>query len=119
MSTGTSNWIVATGQAWKLYVAVAGFTGALACFTLGFFSLGTGGGRFLALMTCGLFLGCATFLWFTAVLRCPHCSNKLVWTMVSSRPHSSWVVDLAALERCPACSGQLDRMQDRVGRSGR
>ncbi|TAJ32370.1 MAG: hypothetical protein EPO64_01205 [Nitrospirae bacterium] len=110
MSTNQSNWIVETGQAWKLYVAVAGFTGALLCFTLGIFSLVTGGERFLALVSCGLFLGCATFLWFTAVLRCPHCANKLVWTMVSTRPHSSWVVDLAALESCPACGGRLDRV---------
>lgn len=107
-ASGTApNWIIATGQAWKLYVALAGFGGTLALFTLAFFSLGTDGGQFAALTACAVFLGFATFSWFTAMLRCPHCGTKLVWTMVSSRPHSSWLIDLAALERCPACSRPL------------
>ena len=106
MKTASSNWIIATGQAWKLYVALAGFGGTLTLFTLAFFSLGTSGGRFTAMMACGIFLGFATFVWFITALRCPHCPAKLVWTMVSSRPHSSWLIDLAALERCPAC-GQV------------
>ena len=106
MNTASSNWIIATGQAWKLYVALAGFCGTLALFTLAFFSMGTSGGRFMALTACGIFLGFATFTWFIVTLRCPHCPAKLVWTMVSSRPHSSWLIDLAALERCPAC-GQI------------
>lgn len=105
-----SNWIMVTGQAWKLYVAVAGFGGTLGYFTLAFFSLGDSGGQFLSMMVCGLFLGCATFVWFIAVLRCPSCMAKLVWTMASSRPHSSWIIDLAALDRCPACNRELDRI---------
>ena len=94
VSEENSNWIVSTGQAWKLYVAIAGFAGSLLCFTVAFFSLGAGGGRFLGL---------------TAVLRCPHCLAKLVWTMVVSRPHTSWLIDLAALDRCPACGRQLTK----------
>jgi hypothetical protein len=103
----TTNWIMATGQAWKLYVALAGFGGTLALFTAAVFSLGGAGGRFTAMTTCGIFLGFATFVWLTAALRCPHCLAKLVWTMVSTRPHSSWFIDLAALERCPVCGRVL------------
>lgn len=108
MSRQSSSWIVTTGQAWKLYVTVAGFTGALGLLTAAFFSLTSGGRLFLAFGACGLFLGAATFVWFTAALRCPHCSAKLVWTMAASRPHSSWVIDLAALEHCPLCKARLD-----------
>lgn len=102
---------MATGQAWKLYVAMAGFTGSLGLLTAAFFSLASGGRQVMALAACGLFLGAATFVWFTATLRCPHCSAKLVWTMVASRPHSSWVMDLAALEYCPVCKARLDRVE--------
>ena len=101
------NWIIATGQAWKLYIALAGFFGALACFTLALYSLATGGELFSAFTSCGMFLGVTTFLWMTFVLRCPHCLAKLVWTMVSTRPHSSWLIDLAALDRCPVCGRTL------------
>lgn len=104
------NWIIATGQAWKMYVAVAGFGGSLVCFTIAFVSLGFQQERFLGLMGAGIFLAAATFLWFTAVIRCPHCSAKLVWKMVATRPHSSWLIDLAALERCPVCGHWLDRV---------
>ncbi len=108
----TTSWIVATGQAWKLYVAVAGFTGSLGCFTLGLFSLAAGSGRSVAWIVCGLFLGAATFVWFVVALRCPHCRAKLVWTMVATRPHSTWVIDLAALEECPVCRAALaDRLR--------
>jgi len=100
VSEENSNWIVSTGQAWKLYVAIAGFAGSLLCFTVAFFSLGA---------ACGIFLAGATFVWLTAVLRCPHCLAKLVWTMVVSRPHTSWLIDLAALDRCPACGRQLTK----------
>ncbi len=109
MSAGASNWIIATGQVWKLYVAVAGFGGSLVCFTVAFFSLGASSGQFLGMIACGTFLAVATFVWLTAVLRCPHCLAKLVWKMVSSRPHTSWLIDLAALDRCPACGRLLDR----------
>lgn len=101
------SWIVRTGQAWKLYVTLGGLGGALLCWTVALFVLGSGGGRFVAWTVSGIALGLATFAWFAAVLRCPHCRAKLVWTMVASRPHSSWVVDLAALERCPACNRTL------------
>jgi len=102
-----SSWIIHTGQAWKLYVSIAGFGGALLCFTIGFFSLGSDYGRFLGMMACGIFLGLATFLWFIVMLRCPHCLAKLVWNMAMSRPHSSWVIDLAGLDTCPKCHRSL------------
>jgi endogenous inhibitor of DNA gyrase (YacG/DUF329 family) len=107
-----SNWIIATGQAWKLYVALAGFGTTLALFTIAFFSLGDSGGRFMALMACGIFLGFATFTWLTAAVRCPHCQAKLVWTMASTRPHSSWLIDLAALDDCPVCGRNLTVRRD-------
>ena len=110
MSRGVSSWIIATGQAWILYGAVAGFTASLGLLTAACFSLASSGRFFMALAACGLFLGCATFVWFAAVLRCPSCRAKLVWTMASSRPHSSWIIDLAALDRCPACNRELDRI---------
>ena len=110
MKVQPTNWIFASGQAWKLYVVVAGFGGTLGCFTLALFSLGDTGGEFVAMVVCGLFLGCVTFVWFTAVLRCPSCMAKLVWTMASSRPHNSWIIDLAALDRCPACNQKLDHL---------
>lgn len=98
-----SNWITATGQIWKLYIALAGFLGTLACFTLALYSLTTGGHRLSVFSRCGLVLGIATFIWMTLALRCPHCHAKLVWTMVATRPHSSWLIDLASLEQCPVC----------------
>jgi hypothetical protein len=104
-----TNWILATGQAWKLYVALAGFCTTLVLFTLAIYSLLTAWGQFLAFAACGMFLGFATFTWFTLALRCPRCSNKLVWTMVSSRPHSSWLIDLALLDHCPICGQELAR----------
>lgn len=109
MSREAANWIIVTGQAWKLYVALAGFIGSLVFMTLALFSLGMGGGRFMALVVAGIFLACTTFTWFSMVLRCPHCTARLVWTMVASRPHSSWMIDLAALDRCPVCDELLDQ----------
>jgi|CXWL01.1.fsa_nt_gi hypothetical protein len=111
------NWIVATHQAWKLYITLAGFGGALICFTLGFFSLAYGRERFYALIASGFFLGVATFFWFTVAIRCPRCESKLVWKMAMGRPHSSWVIDLAALEECPDCGADL-RTGDIPGEQG-
>ncbi len=103
------NWIIETGQGWKLYVALAGFIGAVGLFTVAFISLGADGGQFAGYAASGTFLALATFLWFVAMLRCPHCLAKLVWIMVASRPHTSWVIDLAALEQCPVCGQPLRR----------
>ncbi len=102
-----TNWIIDSGQAWKLYLALAGFGGAVLCFTLAFFRMALGSGQFLGLTASGLVLGVGTFLWFVATVRCPHCHAKLVWHMVASRPHSSWLIDLAALEDCPKCHQTL------------
>ncbi len=107
MTTESASWIIATQQAWKLYVAIAGFVGGMALFSLALFSLISGGARFVAYVVCGTFLSLATFGWFAAVLRCHHCQAALVWKMIASRPFSSWLIDLAALERCPSCQSRL------------
>lgn len=107
MNPAATSWLIATGQAWKLYVALAGFGGALVLFSLALFSLASGGSRFVAFVACGGFLSVATFGWFTTVVRCPHCASRLVWRMVTSRPHSSWVIELAALDCCPVCGKAL------------
>ena len=109
MSESQPTWIIASGQAWKLYVALAGFAGALLCFIWAGFSLGGEMRRVMELTAYGVVLGVATFVWLTLALRCPHCTTKLVWTMVASRPHSSWLIDLAALESCPVCRHGLIR----------
>lgn len=69
--------------------------------------LAVGAEQFMALAACGTFLGCATFVWLMNVIRCPNCHAKLVWTMFSTRSHLSWLVELAALESCPACKSLL------------
>ena len=102
-SPGTS-WIIETGQGWKLYVALVGFAVTLLCFMMAILSLGNEGRGVVWFTICGFLLGIATFAWLTAVLRCPHCLTRLVWTMVRSRPHSSWLIDLAGLESCPSCN---------------
>lgn len=101
------NWIIETGQVWKLYVALTGLIGAVVLFTVAFVSLGATDGQFAAYAASGTVLALATFLWFVAALRCPHCAAKLVWIMVASRPHTSWMIDLAALEQCPVCGRSL------------
>ena len=110
MRVAETTWIISTGQAWKLYVALAGFGGALALFTIAAFSLASGGSRTLALTACGALLAVATFVWLIAALRCPHCLAKLVWKMAISRPHSSWLIDLAGLDDCPICHRRLARV---------
>ena len=112
VSRESSNWIMETGQAWKLYVTIAGFGGSLVCFTLAFFTLGLGGGWFASLMAGGFLLASTTFLWFVTALRCPRCRTKLVWLMAGSRPHSSWLIDLAGLDRCPSCQAPLAPAKD-------
>jgi endogenous inhibitor of DNA gyrase (YacG/DUF329 family) len=107
MAEESSSWIMATGQAWKLYVAIAGLVGGMALFSMALFSLVSGGTRFVAFVACGAFLSLATFAWFAAVVRCHRCHAALVWKMMASRPFSSWLIDLAALERCPACHAVL------------
>lgn len=98
---------MATGQAWKLYVAIAGLVGGMVLFSLALVSLISGGTRFVAFVVCGALLSLATFVWFAAVLCCHHCQAALVWKMIASRPFNSWLIDLAALERCPACQAVL------------
>ena len=114
MAADSSSWIIATHQAWKLYVAIAGFVGGMTLFSLALFSLISGGRRFVALVACGAFLSVVTFAWFVAGIRCPHCQAALVWKMILSRPHSSWLIDLAALDRCPSCDTLLAKPTSRT-----
>ncbi len=103
-----SNWIFASGQGWKLYVALAGFGGGLLCFSAAVLSLSGSSMRVVGLcIIVGSLLCVSTFLWLITVLRCPHCRAKLVWTTAKSRPHSSWMIDLAGLDSCPMCSNSL------------
>jgi hypothetical protein len=115
MPAEPSSWILATGQAWKLYVAIAGFVGGMALFSLALFSLLSSGGRFVAFVACGVFLTVATFAWFAVVLRCHQCQAALVWKMIASRPFGSWLIDLAALDRCPVCRALLARVPQAGG----
>lgn len=103
------NWIVATGQIWKLYLALAGFVAALGCFTAGVFFLGVDQNLMARMTGAGVLLAVATLTWLASALRCPHCLAKLVWVMLRTRPHTSWLIDLAGLDRCPVCRRQLDR----------
>lgn len=110
VGANATNWISATGQVWKLYLAVAGFAGSLICFGAAVLGLIGGGEQFVGLTLGGIFLCVVTFMWLTAVLCCPHCRARLVWTMVTTRPHSSWLIDLAALHRCPVCNRALNSL---------
>ena len=105
-----SSWLVATNQMWKLYVALLGFGGTLFCFLAGGYLLVAGARYFGALVVGGTALGMITFVWLLNVLRCPSCQAKLVWTMLSTRSHTSWLVDLAYLESCPSCHSLLSRL---------
>lgn len=105
----TSNWIVATGQIWKLYLALIGFVGALGCFTAGVFFLGVAPKLMGQATGAGVVLVVATLVWLASALRCPHCPARLVWVMLRTRPHTSWLIDLAGLETCPVCRRSLFR----------
>lgn len=109
MPEPSANWIVATGQIWKLYLALAGFVGALGCFTAGVFFLGIEQNLMARMTGAGVLLAIATLTWLATALRCPHCLAKLVWVMLKTRPHTSWLIDLAGLETCPVCRRSLYR----------
>jgi hypothetical protein len=111
MQESRDNWIVATGQIWKLYVALAGFIGALGCFTVAVFSLGGGSGLTSRMTIAGVILATVSFAWLSMVLCCPHCTTPLVWKMIRMRPHTSWLIDLAGLETCPICNRSLRQVR--------
>ena len=102
-------WLEATNQMWKLYMALLGLGGALLCFLGAGLSLLLETNVFRPLMGSGAILGVVTFMWLVKTLRCPSCQNKLVWTMISSRSHMSWLVELANLVNCPSCQVPLSR----------
>lgn len=106
-SSTNTNWIIATGQAWKLYAATVGFAASLIVLTVACYFLASGAGPFMAVAGMGVLLAVLTFVWFLHVIRCPHCRSNLAWNMIVSRPHSSWVIDLAGLDRCPFCHRSL------------
>ncbi len=104
------NWLEATNQMWKLYMALLGFGLALICFLgAGFSLLFAGASVFSALLVSGTVFGGGTFAWLLHTLRCPSCRARLVWTMISSRSHMSWLVDLTNLAICPSCRTALIR----------
>lgn len=106
----STNWLEATNQMWKLYLALLGFGITLLCFLgAGFSLLLAESSVFNTLLVSGLVLGVGTFAWLLYALRCPSCRNKLVWTMIRSRSHMSWLVDLTHLVACPSCQNALMR----------
>ncbi len=103
-----TGWLEATNQMWKLYIALLGFGGTLLCFLgAGVSLLFWGASLFSPLLVIGTILGGITFAWLLTVLRCPACQAKLVWTMISSSSHMSWLIDLANLVTCPSCNMAL------------
>jgi uncharacterized protein YbaR (Trm112 family) len=99
-----TGWLEATNQMWKLYFALLGFGVTLVCFLGAGVSLLFWGASFFGpLLGIGTILGGMTFVWLLYVLRCPSCRSKLVWKMISSSSHMSWLVDLANLVACPSC----------------
>ena len=105
----TKGWLETTNQIWKLYMALFGFGMALLCFIGAGFSLLLETNMFGPLMISGTILGAIAFGWLVETLRCPSCQNKLVWTMISSRSHMSWLVELSNLVICPSCQVPLNR----------
>ena len=103
----TKGWLEATNQIWKLYMALLGFGMALLCFLGAGFSLLFETNMLGPLMVSGTILVVLTFGWLVETLRCPSCQNKLVWTMISSRSHMSWLVELTNLVTCPSCQVPL------------
>ena len=103
----TKRWLESTNQMWKLYMAIFGLGGALLCFLGAGFSLFIEANAFAPMMISGAVLGVATFGWLVKTLRCPSCQNKLVWTMISSHSHMSWLVELTNLVICPSCQVPL------------
>ncbi|MDT7042453.1 hypothetical protein [Candidatus Nitronereus thalassa] len=102
-----ANWLEVTHQMWKLYMALLGFGTALLCFLSAGLSLLLGTSLFSPLMVIGLVAGGGTFAWFVQSLRCPSCRTSLVWAMIRTRSHMSWLVDLANLATCPSCQVAL------------
>ncbi len=103
-----TSWLEATNQMWKLYIALLGFGCTLLCFLgAGFSLLFWEASLFSPILVSGTCLGGVTFAWLINVLRCPSCQTRLVWSMISSRSHMSWLVDLANLVTCPSCQVAL------------
>jgi len=102
-------WLEATNQMWKLSIALVGFGLSLMCFLGGGVTLFFGTTWFGPLLFMGTCAGGLTFGWLLTTLRCPTCRDRLVWTMISSRSHLSWLVELTQLETCPSCQSPLMR----------
>ncbi len=103
-----TSWLETTNQMWKLYIALLGFGGTLLCFLgAGFSLLFWETSLFSPLLIGGTCLGGGTFVWLLHTLRCPSCQARLVWTMISSHSHMSWLVDLVNLVTCPSCQVAL------------
>ncbi len=91
-----SNWLEATGQMWKLYLALVSCGVALIAFPF----------AVIALIT-GTVLSMVTVLWLMWSLRCRTCQRSLVWNMITTRSHTTWLIDLVHLDACPYCSHAL------------
>ena len=107
VSADQSNWLIATKQIWKLYVALLGFTAAFLCFVVAGFAFMTEGQLLGIVVGIGMVLGVGTFIWLLRGLRCPSCRNPLAWTMIRKQSHLSWLIDLVNLTDCPICKADL------------
>ena len=101
------NWLEATGQMWKLYVAILSCVLALIAFPFAVVALISGQGPMMPYLVTGTVLSLATVLWLMWSLRCLSCHRSLVWNMIRTRSHTTWLVDLVHLEACPYCSHAL------------
>ena len=103
------NWVEATGQMWKLYVALLSCGVALIAFPFAVIALITGHLPMMPYLVTGTLLSIATVFWLMWSLCCPTCQRSLVWKMISTRSHTTWLVDLVHLDICPYCAHTLRR----------
>ena len=109
MDMAQSNWLEATGQMWKLYLALFSCVIALLAFPFAVIALITGQMLVMPYWVSGAVLSTVTVLWVVWSLRCPTCERSLAWKMFKTRPHMTWLVDLVGLDRCPYCAHSLRR----------
>ena len=102
-----SNWLEATGQMWKLYLALLSCGVALIAFPFAVIALITGHGPIMPYLVTGTVLSMVTVLWLMWSLRCRNCQRSLVWNMITTRSHTTWLIDLVHLDACPYCSHAL------------
>ncbi len=102
-----SNWLEVTGQMWKLYVALLSCVTALIAFPFAVIAFIAGHLPVMPYLVTGTVLSVITVLWLMWSLCCPKCERSLVWKMISKCSHTTWLVELVALDTCPHCMHSL------------